>query len=158
MRIAAMSNIKEITHDQAIGQIARKQAEQVKSPAETNREDETTRTDALKSDQVQLDSRRAEDAHLEENAKLLLGELPDVRPDRVEEAKRKLASGFYDRPDVLEETAGKIRQEFAAPAQAVPPKDNPQEIARTRIRVAQGYYDQPEVLDETAKRIVKKEL
>jgi hypothetical protein len=153
-----MSNIKEITHDQAIGQIARKQAEQVKSPAETNRETEATRPDAITHDQVQVDARRAEDAHLEENAKLLLDELPEVRADRVEEAKRKLASGFYDRPDVLEETASKIRQEMAAPAVAPPPKENPQEIARARLKMAQGYYDQPEVLDETAKRIVKKEL
>jgi anti-sigma28 factor (negative regulator of flagellin synthesis) len=153
-----MSNIKEITHDQAIGQIARKQAEQVKSPAETNRETETTRPDAVGRDLVEVDAQRADEAQLEENARLLLNELPEVRSDRVEEAKRKLAAGFYDSQNVLEETAGKIRQELASPALAPPPKDDPQEIARTRNRLAQGYYDQPQVLDETARKIVKKEL
>jgi hypothetical protein len=71
----------------------------------------------------------------------------------VAEAKRKLTAGVYDRPEILEQTAGKIAQDLNAQA-AVPAPD----VARARNRLAQGYYEQPEVLDETAKKIVNREL
>ena len=39
--------------------------------------------------------------------------LPDVRSDRVAEAKAKIASGYYDSPQVLEETVSKLLGELA---------------------------------------------
>jgi hypothetical protein len=150
-----MSNIKEITPDPNVARVDRKPTTPVKESKETLRDDHIQSLTESGRDVVQVDARRAEDARLEENARLLLEELPDGRPDRVAEAKRKLAEGFYDRPEVLEETAGKITQDRAAQKAAIY-QVNPHDVARAKTRLAQGYYEQPEVLDETARRIVKK--
>jgi anti-sigma28 factor (negative regulator of flagellin synthesis) len=41
----------------------------------------------------------------------IVKEAPDVRPDKVAEAKRKLAAGEYDRSEVAEEIARRMLQE-----------------------------------------------
>lgn len=153
-----MSNIKQIAHDPAVDQLARQQAAQVKEAQQVQNEQELKPGAPSDQDVVQVNAGRADDARLEEDAKLLLDELPEVRSDRVEEAKRKLAAGFYDRPEILKETAGKIAQDLSEPKLASAPQVNAEDVARAKARLALGYYEQPEVLDETAKRIIKKEL
>jgi anti-sigma28 factor (negative regulator of flagellin synthesis) len=49
-------------------------------------------------------------AQAQEKAKIaryvqVVKEMADIRPDKVDEAKRKLAAGEYDRPDVAERIA-----------------------------------------------------
>ena len=41
----------------------------------------------------------------------IVNEMPDVRPDKVAEAKRKLAAGEYDHPDVADEIARRMLEE-----------------------------------------------
>jgi len=57
---------------------------------------------------VDVDKKAQEDARLEQNAKLLLDELPGSRADRVEQAKIRLAEGYYDNDSVIDQTAEKI--------------------------------------------------
>lgn len=40
-----------------------------------------------------------------------LAKLPDVRPAKVREARRRIRMGFYDRPEVLEEIARRLLAE-----------------------------------------------
>jgi len=152
-----MTNIKEIAQDAAISQVARKQAMAVKESVASGEEKGVRAASQPGPDIIQVDQQRREEAILEESAKLLLRELPDVRPDRVEEARRKLQEGFYDRPDILEKTTDKIQQDLASPAKLEAGEGvDRQHVETARRRLAQGYYEQPEVLDETARRIIEK--
>lgn len=38
----------------------------------------------------------------------MVREMPDIRPDKVAEAKRKLAAGEYNRPEVADKIAGSM--------------------------------------------------
>jgi hypothetical protein len=40
-----------------------------------------------------------------------LAKLPDVRPAKVREARRRIRMGFYDRPEILEEIARRLLAE-----------------------------------------------
>lgn len=46
-------------------------------------------------------------------AKQRLDEVPDTRPGRVDEAKQRVSRGFYDTPEVRNETAERILDELA---------------------------------------------
>ena len=41
----------------------------------------------------------------------IVKDMADIRPDKVAEAKRKLAAGEYDRPDVAEQTADSMLEQ-----------------------------------------------
>jgi hypothetical protein len=155
----SMNEVKQITQDAALQQVARQQAtasKEVSAPAESRETDAAARRGA---DIIEFDPRRRDDALLEENANVLLGELPEVRADRVEEARRKLESGFYDRPEVLTQTAQNIQDEMDQTA-ALEQKQKAEKstVDGAQRRLGQGYYDQTEVLDETARRIVNREI
>ncbi|RJP79941.1 MAG: hypothetical protein C4524_04460 [Candidatus Zixiibacteriota bacterium] len=165
-----MAEIKQISRDPVVTPAAHK----IPAPVEKAGHDpalQPARPDQSDRDQVQVDRQRVEEARLEESARLLLEELPEVRPDRVAEARRRLAQGHYDRPEVLEQTAGKIaaeQQETAARklkddsnsglGNPVSGAENEAHVERTRSRLAAGYYDQVEILDEVARHIVDKHL
>jgi hypothetical protein len=154
-----MNNIKQISQDAAVTQVARQQTAPVKNSGESPEQIKNA-ADSQK-DVLQLDQSRKEEAILEQNARLLLNELPEVRPDRVEEARRRLQQGFYDRKEVLQATAGSIQQDVSSAARAnTAPADQSETstVAAARRRLAQGYYDQQDVLDETARRIAQKKL
>jgi len=154
-----MNEVKQIAQDAALQQVARQQAtasKEVSTPADSQETDAASRRGA---DIIDFDPRRRDDALLEENANVLLGELPEVRTDRVEEARRKLESGFHDRPEVIAQTAQNIQSEMDQTA-ALEKKQKSERamVDGTQRRLGQGYYDQTEVLDETARRIVNREL
>jgi len=154
-----MNEVKQIAQDAALQQVARQQAaasKEVTTPPDAPETDATVRRGA---DIIDFDPRRRDDALLEENANVLLGELPEVRADRVTEARRKLESGFYDRPEVLAQAAQNIQNEMDQTA-ALEKKQNAERttVDGAQRRLGQGYYDQTEVLDETARRIVNREL
>lgn len=46
------------------------------------------------------------------NLKTAVNEIPDVRMEKIEEVKTKLKDGFYDKPEVMDEVAGKIIDAF----------------------------------------------
>ncbi len=149
-----MALIKEILPDPSISQVAKKAPAAARLPAAAE-ERGVSGTAEAGQDILQLDRRRRDEAILEENAKILLRELPEVRPDRVEEARRKLDSDFYNRPEVLQETALKIQEDLASAQQE---KVESEQVKSARSRMAHGYYEQSEVLEETARQIVKKQL
>ncbi|MCP5006967.1 MAG: flagellar biosynthesis anti-sigma factor FlgM [Planctomycetes bacterium] len=39
-----------------------------------------------------------------------LEKVPEVRPGKVDEAKKRMESGYYDRPEVITKVAGEIRK------------------------------------------------
>lgn len=154
-----MNEIKQIAQDAALNEVARQQAaaaKEISAPADQRGAGAAPRSGA---DTIEFDPRRREDAIIEENAKILLNELPEVRSERIEEARRKLESGFYDRPEVIEQAAQNVQNELdqtAALAQKQKTEDEMVDGAQRRL--IQGYYEQPEVLDETARRIANREL
>ncbi|TKJ40266.1 hypothetical protein CEE37_08035 [candidate division LCP-89 bacterium B3_LCP] len=153
-----MTNIPKIAPDSAIGKVSRGQQTPVK-PKEEVSPDKTT-TEASSKDTVHVDEKRQENVRLAENARLLLEELPDVRSERVEQARRRLQEGFYDDPEVLAKTAGKILQERSevinANLKSADQDDtNGEKVQNAKRRVASGYYDKPEVLEKTAENILK---
>ena len=88
---------------------------------------------------------------------------------RIENAKQRIASGFYFQDDVLEQTAGKILDsETLTPASIVDASDknasyvqaadsgsSADKITRAKIRAAEGFYQQNEVLKVTAEKIIR---
>ncbi len=156
-----MTNVSKISPDSTIGKVNRQQQATPQTPAELKLDDVTPESN--RKDILQVDRKRQEEIRLQENARLLLGELPDKRPDKIAEARRRMDSGYYDRPEVLEETAGKIIEENSSTT-ALRTKEesnheiNPDRVNTARQRLADGYYDQPEIVDETARRILKENL
>lgn len=159
-----MDNVKEIRPDAHVGQVSRQQPASARQPADSVREKEGGNAADSSRDILQVDQRRREDVRLEENAKLLLKELPDVRLDRIEEARRRLQEGFYDQEDVLRQTADRILQDqrpssTAEVKQTSAPTPRTTELSKVdqaRNRLNAGFYDQPEILEETARRILKR--
>ena len=162
-----MNDVKGISPEAAIGKVDRKQPAISPSTEESKRQE--SGVESIPKDSLQVDKERRDEARLLDNARLLLDELPEVRSDRVELAKRRLEAGYYDRPEVLAKTAGKILDSEAqvtlSPLKANDgtgeriTSDNLRDGARVeevRRRLGSGYYEQAEILDETARRILKK--
>ena len=162
-----MTNVKGISPEAAVGKVDRRQPATPPTPEESKRE--KSGVESIPKDEIHVDKERRDEARLVDNARLLLDELPEVRSDKVELAKRRLEAGYYDRPEVLGKTAGKIldseSQEKAIPIKVddgtgrKTTSGNLQEGERAeqiRRRLGSGYYEQAEILDETARRILKK--
>lgn len=152
-----MTNIKGISAESAIGQVKRGKAAAPQTPEEIKKEQSPEKSPG--SDTLQVNQKQREITQLVENARLLLDELPDVRPDRVEQAKQRLQEGFYQRPEVREEIAQKILDEFSTlktDQNNTAEQSSTKRTERAKSRLSNGYYDQPEILDETARRILKK--
>ncbi len=161
-----MSNIPKIIPDASLGKVDRGQQTPTQPARESSREEAAP--EAEKRDLLQVDRERQEEARFTEDAKLLLEEFPEVRRDRVEEVRRRLESGYYERPDVLEQTADKLLNDETALKPLIPRNlvdihrtDDLTEAERMQIarrRLLDGYYDQSEVLNETARKIQKSDL
>ena len=106
-----MTNIKEISPESALGKVGRGQPAAPKPPEESAPEKAGGAPE--QKDILQLDEKRRQEVRLTENARLLLEELPDVRPERVEEVRRRLREGFYDDPEVVEKVVDKILEELS---------------------------------------------
>jgi len=140
-----MDEIKRIAPDSAIGKVGRSQTHDQNSVEELRQEKADKA--AGNKDSLQVDQLRKEEAHIIENSRLLLDELPEVRSDKVALAKQRLAEGFYDKKEVLNQTAAKLIKEKDEVAD--------QNIQQVRNNLAKGYYDNPDVLNQTAGNILK---
>lgn len=162
-----MSNIPKIIPDAALGKVDKGQQTPAQPAKEASQDKETP--ESTKKDLLQVDQKRQEEVRLTEDAKLLLEELPEVRPDRVQEARRRLESGYYERPEILKRTTEKILEDGTAlrpihlkdlaQINQAADDDNRTEHERVqdaRRRLLTGYYEQSEVLNETARKILKK--
>ncbi len=92
-------------------------------------------------------------------AKAALENVPDVRADRMAAVQERLANGFYDRPEVLDEVANRMAGDPAIyPTDDDLDETKPQQAAsRGAIekRLATGYYDQTKVKNEIAERLAQ---
>jgi hypothetical protein len=162
-----MSNIPKIIPDAALGKVDKGQQTHTQ-PAKEASQDKVT-PESEKRDLLQVDQKRQEEVRLTENAKLLLEEFSDVRPDRVREARRRLESGYYDRLEILQRAAEKILdddtalrpihlKDLGAINQAADDENRTEHerVQNARRRLLNGYYEQSEILDETARKILKK--
>jgi flagellar biosynthesis anti-sigma factor FlgM len=69
---------------------------------------------ATKADSVSL-SKKAKDLASSSDAQAVsqrLEALPDVRPEKVQEAKEKIASGYFNSPDFEDKLADRLLKEF----------------------------------------------
>ncbi len=76
----------------------------------TDKSEKTSKTDSV------VLSKKAKDlqAQSSDAATVLthLQNLPDVRPEKVQEAKDKIASGYFDSPEFMDRLAGRLMKEF----------------------------------------------
>ena len=102
-------------------------------------------------DRAEVAPGQAEEARLLEGAKLVLESLPEVRADKVELAKQRLAEGFYNKPEVQAAIAGRILADRELnPA----PGLTPEREAEIRRRLDSGFYDSPEAQDKIARGLL----
>ena len=161
-----MSNIPKIIPDASPGKIERGQQTPPQPARESSREEATP--EAEKRDLLLVDRERQDEARFTGDARLLLEELPEVRRDRVERVRRRLESGYYERPDILERTADGLLNDETVLKPLIPRNlkdihgtDDLTEVERMQIarrRLLNGYYEQSEVLNETARKIQKSKL
>jgi len=108
--------------------------------------------ESLPQDVADLRGDVRQEARILDAAKLVYEALPDVRADKVELARKRLAEGFYDRPEVQEQIAAKL----AGDAEARPaPSLTLAQKADIQRRLAEGFYDRPEVVDEIARGLAE---
>lgn len=97
-----------------------------------------------------------------------LNSVSDVRQARVEAARQRVASGYYDRPEVREaiadavldsgvvDTVGKEVQQVRDARQQVAevPDVREERVAQAKQRVATGFYDSNGVKTQAADRVL----
>jgi hypothetical protein len=100
------------------------------------------------SDTTEIGKVSQEDSRSLEGAKLVIETLPEVRTDKVELARQRLAEGYYDKPEVRDAIAGKMLAD---------PEANPaigeldeKDISSIKSKLQTGFYDQPDVRDKIA--------
>lgn len=71
------------------------------------------------------------------------------RSAKLDEVRRKIAQGFYDDPDTIDQLASKMVEESMGDAG----KANDLNVVRRRTE--EGYYDRPEVINRTAENMLK---
>lgn len=107
---------------------------------------------ASQQDRAELQPDRQDESRTFQAAKLILESIPDIRQDRVELARRRLASGFYDKPEIRTEIAARmIADPETNPAQN---QLSAEEIAEIRVKLASGYYNQTNIRDDIAKGMI----
>jgi len=112
----------------------------------------TSDSTAPPKDRAELTGGVQQEARILDAARLVFDALPDVRADKVELAKKRLAEGYYDRPVVQEQIAARL----AADPEARPePPLSAERRAEIRNRLAEGFYDRPEIIDQIAQGLAE---
>ncbi len=139
---------------ESTGPLDPKRVDQVK-PADCQDSDKTDSTKAAPSpqDQASISVNAAEVARYREMAELHREAYgPEDRSGRLDEVKERIASGYYDKGDVIESIAGKVTDEsVSTPAGA-------SDMQVIRDRSESGFYERPEVVDKTAEKMVRSVL
>jgi anti-sigma28 factor (negative regulator of flagellin synthesis) len=103
-------------------------------------------------DQAEFHQTAKVESHLLEGAKLVYEAIPDVRTDRVAQAKQRLAEGFYNKPEVIDQIATRLAADPEARPSAPLSLAQQGEIKR---RLSEGFYDTPEAIDKIANGLVE---
>ncbi len=125
----------------------------VQQPAESgkNKPVQPDRVEPQK-DRTELTPANRESSRTFEASKLLLETIPDVRRDKVELARRRLAEGYYDKPDIRAEIAARmISDPEANPSPGEIPDD---ETGIIRKQLRNGYYDRPDIKDMISRGMI----
>lgn len=102
-------------------------------------------------DSTEINRILREDTRILEGAKLLYEAVPDVRTEKVELARKRLADGHYDRPEVRAEIAGKMVED----AESIPRAPFSEERAeQIRENSKQGFYERPEIKNLIARGMI----
>ncbi len=103
-------------------------------------------------DRANISANAAEVARYQEMAELHREAYGEVdRSEKLAEVRARIASGHYDKPEVLDAIAGKLTDEsISTPAQG--------DVNVVRARAQSGFYDRPEVVDKTAENMVRSVL
>ena len=121
------------------------------------------KVDSSKNDQVSIspDAKKlASQDSLVKQVKVLLGQLSDVRQDKIDEASTKMYGGVYDQ----RETAQKVVESIidgeglnapSADIQSVTETIRQDRVAEADQRVQSGYYDQPSVTQSIVDRLME---
>jgi len=103
-------------------------------------------------DRTELTEANREESRTQQAARLVLETIPDVRLGEVELARQRLESGFYDKPAVRDEIAGRmIADPEANPASGGVSEE---EAAKISHNIQSGYYDKPDVKDTVANGMI----
>lgn len=98
-------------------------------------------------DQAEFHQEARVESHLLEGAKLVYEAITDVRTDRVAQAKQRLAEGFYNKPEVIDQIATRLAADPEARPSAPLSLAQQGEIKR---RLSEGFYDTPEAIEKIA--------
>lgn len=71
----------------------------------------------IESDTIDISKETKDFIQMVADLKTAVNEIPDVRMEKIEEVKAKLKDGFYDKPEVVNEVAGKIIDAFGTKGQ-----------------------------------------
>lgn len=79
--------------------------------------DKDNKSTDIASDTVDISKETKDFIQMIANLKTAVNEIPDVRVEKIEEVKVKLKEGFYDKPEVMSEVAGRIIDAFGTKGQ-----------------------------------------
>ena len=120
-------------------------------------------------DEVQISAEARELKENFENLKIQAQVPTDDSQARIESAKQRIASGFYNQDEILEQTADKILKSdhFRAVIQGsietgslvtISPDASEvrtEKVHLARSRMAEGYYQRSDIVTVTAEKIIK---
>ncbi|MCF7811771.1 flagellar biosynthesis anti-sigma factor FlgM [bacterium] len=138
--------VYEILNSGGIGPVRKPESRPVDKPEVKPQQN----TDSLQSgsDKADIGKVSQEDSRSLEGAKLVIETLPEVRTEKVELARQRLAEGYYDKPDVRDAIAGKMLADPEANPIIGEIKD--EDAASIRNKIQSGFYDQPDIQDKIA--------
>lgn len=101
--------------------------------------------------------------------KVAVEQQPDVRADRLKDVSKRIADGYYNRPDVIEKITDSViksgvmndaiqaRNAVSTVLQKMDetPDVRQDQVDNARNKAAEGAYDQPEVIEKVADEILK---
>ena len=121
---------------------------------------------AQKQDSIELsqEAKRLKGKDLIAVAKAALDKIPDIRQQKVEEVRGKIAQHYYDNEQVVRDIAGKMARseelhEALAGENREAAKADPAELKKLAVvfsRMDRKFYDSGEVLGKVAQNILKK--
>jgi anti-sigma28 factor (negative regulator of flagellin synthesis) len=140
-----------------------------KTDAERGSKNQSARSTA---DEVSI-STSARSLHLQQKqvdkAEEAMGNTPAVRADRIEAVTRRIAEGYYNRPEVIDKIAGAVVQSGVlddalqartAVTTVLKQIDRTADVRQDRVEKARqniqaGVYNRPEVIEKVAEEILR---
>lgn len=140
--------VSDINNSHGVGPIKRPPAKLVESP---KTQKPSVQGDVVKTDRLDMNQAARIDAQMLHAAKLVLDTLPDVRQDKVDQARKRLDKGFYDKAEVRLQIAKKLLQD---PEVHLNINLTEQQTETIKNRLNTGFYEQSDIKDSIASDMV----